>query len=801
MPMQTRRAAARYNDQAPPPAPTAPPMKQETSLLTSTPSPVQTVYNEIERVCARLVDEIRDDHVRATGIYLNAARNCFSRLDYTERPAESTVDGADNTSGNTSSSNTRSNLALGPNLNPEPFRQKVSPFANVKPIQRPTPHKTEPIGTQRIQQEVIKGHRSTISIHPDAMIMISAGAINRPRYSDYTSVRHNLVAENNKSLNFWPHFDQDEDPPGWYEEVSQRFKVLPDERKTLVEFAEKARKYEPYVEEFLDEIGVDFSHVLCVFVQGKTKKWNMAEAGLDDHSARVLLKERDATCDQQIKNAERRWKKIMLFIEPPSEAQLAKAGLAAIAFKKAISFSLFQVARRSEFAVQLFKKVDGDEDDDNGNATQGEEKPFRDVACRICHLHSCTAHGEYVENEDSDDMGYDSESGRPSRRTAATGRSRSRSVASERAYNTSKESPGIASESEDDTPDWYDPKSINIRKRIIAVERDEAARAESTSEVSSRQINGHGNNQGGGDNGASSSNSKRPNVINWFKTNAWKIDARRPFYPCSHPGKTCETAECSCYRRQMPCEKTCGCAVSCARRFRGCTCAASGRACNNETRCECQKTRRECDPDLCGTCGVVEVLDPVNRYNAKVVRSNCQNCAIQRGVQKRTILGKSEVQGFGLFMGEPAKPEEFLGEYKGELISQPEGDRRGATYQYLSTNYTFKLNTRQEIDATHFGNKFRFVNHSSRPDIQNSFARLKLCSGLVRIGLFASCEIRPGEELFFDYGYPKDISRNFWERGELGPSKGGGSGKDAAASKAAAQPVHVVANAPATKSG
>lgn len=101
---------------------------------------------------------------------------------------------------------------------------------------------------------------------------------------------------------------------------------------------------------------------------------------------------------------------------------------------------------------------------------------------------------------------------------------------------------------------------------------------------------------------------------------------------------------------------------------------------------------RECDADLCGSCGAIEILDPVNRYNEDVIKGKCCNVAIQRGVPKKTLLGHSEVHGFGLYTGEDVRKEDFLGEYKGEVIALGEANRRGIIYEKKQTMYLFSLN-------------------------------------------------------------------------------------------------------------
>lgn len=141
----------------------------------------------------------------------------------------------------------------------------------------------------------------------------------------------------------------------------------------------------------------------------------------------------------------------------------------------------------------------------------------------------------------------------------------------------------------------------------------------------------------------------------------------------------------------------------------------------------------------------------MNRYDEKYLRDCCQNVWLQRDMPKRTLLGRSAVAGFGLFMGEDVKKDSFLGEYKGEVITSDEADRRGKLYDKRGVSFLFNLNLNQVIDATRAGNKFRYVNHSSKRP--NCGAKVYMANCTHRIGMFAKRDLVAGEELFFDYGY------------------------------------------------
>jgi len=330
-------------------------------------------------------------------------------------------------------------------------------------------------------------------------------------------------------------------------------------------------------------------------------------------------------------------------------------------------------------------------------------EPSSGVTCRVCFAHDCYHHGEIREPEHSDD---------------------------------------------DDAFDADHPAPINSRKRVT-LEDPVPAYEDIGREPFSRP--------------ADIKSKQKKSVLEWWFENTltWDHAHRGPFYPCSHPGKSCDQAHCRCYKDQITCEKACSCPPSCQRRHRGCSCKKGGKKrCLQDDRCECFRLNRECDVDLCGTCGVDLVLDRDIEDKKDVFKTCCRNASMQLGIPKQTSLATSKVHGFGLFAFEDIKKDDFVGEYVGEIIGQQETERRGAIYSVQKLSYLFALNRDQEIDSQRMGNRIRFINHAGLySKSRNVYPKIMLCNMAHRIGMYALKDVAKGSELFFDYGkdYHQDL--------------------------------------------
>jgi hypothetical protein len=236
--------------------------------------------------------------------------------------------------------------------------------------------------------------------------------------------------------------------------------------------------------------------------------------------------------------------------------------------------------------------------------------------------------------------------------------------------------------------------------------------------------------------------------------------------PCYHDGP-CVAGVCPCVDAGILCERFCRCTVdNCAFKFTGCACHSQGKTClpkQKDRPCICVQLNRECDPELCGSCGVLERADPANSSDDWLHSHGCQNCDLQRGARKALLLGQSQLEGvgYGLFTAEDIAQDEFVVEYVGELITHDEGVRREARRgdvfdEEATVSYLFTLLENEGIwvDAAVYGNLSRYINHAIEGEKRgcNIAPRILYVNGEFRIKFTATRDIKAGEELFFNYG-------------------------------------------------
>ncbi len=120
---------------------------------------------------------------------------------------------------------------------------------------------------------------------------------------------------------------------------------------------------------------------------------------------------------------------------------------------------------------------------------------------------------------------------------------------------------------------------------------------------------------------------------------------------------------------------------------------------------------------------------------------------------RRIQVRRSGVHGKGVFALRPIAAGEHIIEYTGERIGWPEALRRHP-HDPADPHHTFyfSLEGGGVIDAKHGGNASRWINHACAPNCE-----AEEVDG--RVYVKALRALRPGEELFYDYGLVLDERR------------------------------------------
>lgn len=110
----------------------------------------------------------------------------------------------------------------------------------------------------------------------------------------------------------------------------------------------------------------------------------------------------------------------------------------------------------------------------------------------------------------------------------------------------------------------------------------------------------------------------------------------------------------------------------------------------------------------------------------------------------------SRIQGRGAFATQHIRKGTRIIEYKGELITQKEADKRYEdTDDTTSPILLFQVDKRHVIDAGVNGNEARFINHSCDPNCETVGDKRQIFVEAIRT-------IYPGEELTYDYSLTRD---------------------------------------------
>lgn len=126
-------------------------------------------------------------------------------------------------------------------------------------------------------------------------------------------------------------------------------------------------------------------------------------------------------------------------------------------------------------------------------------------------------------------------------------------------------------------------------------------------------------------------------------------------------------------------------------------------------------------------------------------KANTATTPLVRAAAPRIAVRRSGIHGKGVFAVSPIRDGQTIIEYTGERITEDEIERRYPE-DMEGLNHTFVFGIRHDvnIDGGSGGNDSRWINHSCDPNC-DTFEEDD------RIFVRAASDIRPGEELTYDY--------------------------------------------------
>lgn len=141
----------------------------------------------------------------------------------------------------------------------------------------------------------------------------------------------------------------------------------------------------------------------------------------------------------------------------------------------------------------------------------------------------------------------------------------------------------------------------------------------------------------------------------------------------------------------------------------------------------------ECVPETC-PCG-----------------DKCRNTKIQKHIVAPVERFMTASKGWGVKTNQLIKKGTYILEYVGEVVTEREfKDRMATLYTNDIHHYCLHLDGGLVIDGHRMGSDCRFVNHSCEPNCEMQKWSV---NGLSRMALFAHRDIRPTEELTYDYNF------------------------------------------------
>jgi len=205
-------------------------------------------------------------------------------------------------------------------------------------------------------------------------------AVSVPPYLSYISIRRNILAENDRSLKYYPYFGE-EGPgkkSGLEKELEDRFNNRIKDLPLRHWFAEQAEKLGPYAARYLEDVGCQMMDVLYLLLDTD----RLIEP--DEVSASGSMRKWHVRCfATDFGRTNKKWQEVFCRLRCPEQQALARADLACRAFYNTTKLSLWYIVRNHESATSLLTW--SQEKKGSPSGSQGLST-YADLGCLVCHV-------------------------------------------------------------------------------------------------------------------------------------------------------------------------------------------------------------------------------------------------------------------------------------------------------------------------------------------------------------------------------------------------------------------------------
>ena len=233
--------------------------------------------------------------------------------------------------------------ASGPSIVPPQFLQDTFPWPEAKSILKqgsPKPSEAKKVVERYQDIYMERSNKSTKTSLYNHFDQYAIDGLKTPDYTNYVSLKQNLLAENNKTLLYEPYFNDnqshEEGKQSLWDELRQRFMKVEEERPRRILQAQKSFQYRSYAEAFFQEIGCQMSDVLNYLLMPETElRSKLISAGLDDHKVdNLVLTVRPRSCQEDFDRDKPKWLDVYDTLPDSTPDQLSNVCLACEAWRQ-----------------------------------------------------------------------------------------------------------------------------------------------------------------------------------------------------------------------------------------------------------------------------------------------------------------------------------------------------------------------------------------------------------------------------------------------------------------------------------